>query len=74
MLRSIPDKMPSSQPHLNLNSCGDTTYIKLPENFSTSFENIQQLPNQLSSQNIGISESAMRNLNENLMRVDVRLL
>lgn len=74
MLRSIPDKMSSSQPRLNLNACSDTTYVKLPENLSTPFESIQQLINQIASQNIGTSESAMQNLNEILLKPDVRLL
>lgn len=74
MLRSVHDKIPSPQPHLNLNSCSNTTNIKLPENPLSSFESIQLLIDQIASENMSTSESAMRNLNEILLRPNVRLL
>lgn len=72
MLRSILDKMPSPKPCLSLSSCNNTTYTKLPEYQSTPFKSIQLLINQISSQNIETSESAIQNLNEMLLRPYVR--
>lgn len=66
--------MATTKPCLNVNPYSTKAIIKRPINPTTSFDPVQQLINQVTSQNIEISNTALTKLDEMLLSSNVQLI
>lgn len=66
--------MPSTKPSLNVNPNSSDVIIKRPKNPTASFDHIQQLINQVTSQNIETSNTALTKLDNMLLSSNVLLI
>jgi len=74
IFRSLPDNMSSSKPCVNVSPYSTATITKSPKTPpAPTPDPIQQLINQVTSQNIEISKTALTSLDKMLLRPDVRL-
>jgi len=73
VFRSLPDNMSSSKPCVNVSPYSTATITKSPKTPpSSSPDPIQQLINQVTSQNIETSKTALTSLDKMLLRPDVK--
>jgi hypothetical protein len=66
--------MPTTKPCLNVNPYSTKAISKRPINATKSFDPVQQLINQVTSQNIETSNTALTKLDEMLLSSNVRLI
>lgn len=64
--------MPSSKPCVNVSPYSTATITKSPKSPPSPVDSIQQLINQVTSQNIETSKTALMSLDKMLLRPDVR--
>lgn len=73
VFRPLPDNnMLSSKPCVNVSPYSTATITKSPKTPPTAVDPIQQLINQVTSQNIDTSKSALTSLDKMLLRSDVK--
>jgi len=68
----LPDSMLSSKPCVNVSLYSTATITKSPKTPPTAVVPIQQLINQVTSQNIDTSKTALTSLDKMLLRPDTR--
>lgn len=66
--------MSSSKPCVNVSPYSTATITKTPKTPPAPVDSIQQLINQITSQNIETSRTALMNLDKMLLRPDVRYI
>lgn len=72
--RSLPDNISSSKPCVNVSPYSTATITKSPKSQPAPVDPIQQLINQVTSQNIETSKNALTSLDKMLLRSDVRFI
>jgi len=72
VIRALSDNLLTSKPCVNVSPYSTATITKSPKTPPTPVDSIQQLINQLTSQDIETSKTALINLDKMLLRTDVR--